>query len=71
MIVYVWDDTAKGNLEMISNNNCEIIKRDSKSIYNAIKYLLDNPEAMKKLGDTPALNFADKQTTINNIEKTF
>lgn len=56
---------------MISNNNGEIIKRDSKSIYNAIKYLLDNPEAMKKLGDTPALNFADKQTTINNIEKTF
>lgn len=61
----------KGNMEMISNNNGVIIKRDSKSIYNAIKYLLDNPETMKKLGDTPALNFVDKQTTINKLEKMF
>lgn len=60
------------NLEMIANSeNGLIIERDSESIYNALKQLLDNPELIKRLGDTPALNFVDKQTTINNIEKTF
>lgn len=62
----------KGNLEMISDGeNGIIVERDSESIYKAVKQLLDNPEMLKRLGDTPALNFVDKQTTINNIEKTF
>ena len=62
----------KGNLEMISDGkNGLVIKRDSESIYKALKQLLDNPEMMKKIGDTPAINFTEKQVTINNIEKTF
>lgn len=62
----------KGNLEMISDGkNGLIINRDSESIYKALKQLLDNPELCKRLGETPALNFVDKQTTINDIEKTF
>ena len=48
-----------------------VINRDSESIYKAVKQLLDNPEMLKELGNTPAINFVDKQTTINNIEKTF
>lgn len=62
----------KGNLEMISDGkNGLIINRDSESIYKALKQLLDNPELLSRLGETPALNFIDKQTTINDIEKTF
>lgn len=62
----------KANLEMIADGeNGLAINRDSQSIYKAVKYLLDNPEIMTKLGRTPALNFVDKQTTLNNLEKTF
>ena len=62
----------KGNLEMIeSGKNGIIINRDSDSIYKAIKQLLDNPDMINQLGSAPALNYIDKQTTINNIEKTF
>ena len=62
----------KGNLEMIADGeNGLVVNRDSESIYKAVKQLLDNPEMLKRLGDTPALNFVDKKTTINNIEKTF
>ena len=59
-------------LEMIADGkNGLVINRDSESIYKAVKQLLDNPEMLKELGNTPAINFVDKQTTINNIEKTF
>ncbi len=62
----------KSNLEMIADNeNGLIIERKSKNIYMALKQLLDNPEQINRLGNTPALNFIDKQTTINDIEKTF
>lgn len=62
----------KGNLEMIADGkNGLVIKRDSESIYKAVKKLLDDAQLMKKLGEEPALNFVDKQTTIKNIEKTF
>lgn len=59
-------------LEMIADGkNGLVINRDSENIYKAVKQLLDNPEMLKELGNTPAINFVDKQTTINNIEKTF
>lgn len=59
-------------LEMIADGkNGLVINRDSESIYKAVKQLLDNSEMLKELGNTPAINFVDKQTTINNIEKTF
>lgn len=62
----------KGNLEMIADGeNGLVVNRDSESIYKAVKQLLDNSEMLKELGNTPAINFVDKQTTINNIEKTF
>mgnify|MGYP006357841521 CR=1 FL=1 len=62
----------KSNFEMIADGeNGLIINRDSNSIYQAVKYLLDNPEKIAEFGNTPALNFVEKQTTINNIEKTF
>ncbi len=59
-------------LEMVSDNeNGLIIERNKESIYNAVKYLLDNPEILENLGNTQALNYVDKQTTINKLEKTF
>lgn len=59
-------------LEMIDDGkNGIIINHDSDSIYKAIKQLLDNPDMINRLGSAPALNYIDKQTTINNIEKTF
>jgi glycosyltransferase involved in cell wall biosynthesis len=62
----------KGNLEMIADGkNGLVINRDSESIYKAVKQLLDDAQLLKKLGEEPALNFVDKQTTIKNIEKTF
>lgn len=62
----------KGNLEMIADGkNGLIIDRNSESIYRAVKQLLDNPEMVKELGNTPAINFVDKQTTIKNLEKMF
>lgn len=62
----------KSNLEMISHGeNGLIVERNKESIYNAVKYLLDNPEMMEILGNTQALNYVEKQTTINELEKTF
>ncbi len=62
----------KGNLEMISNEkNGIIIERNSESIYKAVKQLIDNPELLIEIGNTPAINFVDKKTTINNLEKMF
>ncbi len=62
----------KSNLEMIIHGkNGLIVERNKESIYNAVKQLLDNPEMMEILGNTPALNYVDKQTTINELEKTF
>ncbi len=62
----------KSNIEMISHgNNGLIIERNKESIYKAVKYLLDNPEMITKLGNVPSLNFVDKQTTIKELEKTF
>ena len=62
----------KSNLEMIANDeNGLVINRDSNSIYQAVKYLLDNPEKIAELGNVPSLNFVDKQTTIKELEKTF
>lgn len=59
-------------LEMVADGeNGLVVNRDSECIYKAVKQLLDNPEMLKELGNTPAINFVDKQTTINNIEKTF
>ena len=58
--------------EMIADGeNGLIINRDSNSIYQAVKYLLDNPEKIAEFGNTPALNFVEKQTTIKELEKTF
>lgn len=62
----------KSNLEMIAHGeNGLIVERNKESIYNAVKQLLDNPEMMEILGNTLALNYVDKQTTINELEKTF
>ncbi|MBR2954342.1 MAG: glycosyltransferase [Clostridia bacterium] len=62
----------KSNLEMIAHGkNGLIVERNKESIYKAVKYLLDNPEMMEKLGNMPALNYVEKQTTINELEKTF
>ncbi len=62
----------KSNLEMIANGeNGLVINRDSNSIYQAVKYLLDNFEKIAELGNVPSLNFVDKQTTIKELEKTF
>ncbi len=59
-------------LEMIADGkNGLVVNRDSESIYKAVKQLLDNLKMLKELGNTSAINFVDKQTTINNIEKTF
>ena len=59
-------------LEMISDKeNGLIIERNKESIYKAVKYLLDNPEMMEILGNIPTLNYVDKQTTTNELEKTF
>ena len=58
-------------LEMIEDyKNGLIIERNSESIYNAVKELLDNKELLEKLGQTPAINFKEKQETIKEIEKT-
>ena len=35
----------------------------------AVKQLLDDAQLLKKLGEEPALNFVDKQTTINNLNQ--
>jgi len=60
-----------GNLEMIKDQeNGLIIDRNSESIYNAVKKLLDNKELLERLGQAPALNFKEKQETIKEIEKT-
>lgn len=60
-----------GNKEMIEHKtNGLIIKRDSKSIYNAVKELLDDKELLKRLSLSPALNYKTKQETIKEIEKT-
>ncbi len=62
----------QSNLEMIANGeNGLIVNRDGNSIYQAVKYLLDNPEKIAELGNVPSLNFVDKQTTIKELEKTF
>ncbi len=62
----------KGNLEMIADReNGLVVERDGNSIYIAVKQLLDAPEMMKKLGNSPAINFKHKQETIKEIEKTF
>ena len=58
-------------LEMIEDHkNGLIIERNSESIYNAVKKLLDNKELLETLGQAPALNFKEKQETIKEIEKT-
>ncbi len=60
-----------GNKEMIEDHkNGLIIERNSESIYKAVKELLDNKELLEKLGQTPAINFKEKQETIKEIEKT-
>ena len=60
-----------GNLEMIKDHeNGLIIERNSESIYNAVKKLLDNKELLETLGQAPALNFKEKQETVKEIEKT-
>ena len=60
-----------GNKEMIEDHtNGLIIERNSESIYNAVKELLDDKELLEKLGQAPAINFKEKQETIKEIEKT-
>ncbi|MBE6786756.1 MAG: glycosyltransferase [Ruminococcaceae bacterium] len=62
----------KSNLEMISDQeNGIVVSRDSESIYTAVKSLLDNPSLLKKLSETPSLNFITKKETIERIEATF
>lgn len=58
-------------LEMIEDHkNGLIIERNSESIYNAVKKLLDNKELLERLGQASALNFKEKQETVKEIEKT-
>lgn len=60
-----------GNLEMIADQNGIVISRDSQSIYNAVKKLLDTPPLLRRLSETPALNFVTKKETLERIEATF
>ena len=58
-------------LEMIEHNkNGLIVERNSNSIYEALKTLLDDDKLRKKLGETPANNFVSKDETIQAIEYT-
>lgn len=59
-------------LEMIADHkNGVVVSRDSQSIYLAAKFLLDNPQLLKTLSETPALNFVTKKETLERIEATF
>ena len=57
------------NMEMIENGeNGLIIERNSESIYEAIKILVDNKEFRTMLGNAPSKNYVSKETIIKKIE---
>lgn len=60
------------NFEMIRDGiNGLLVNRDSIEIYRAVKYLLDNKEKMKVLGETPVLGQISNKTIMRDIEMLF
>lgn len=60
------------NLEMITDmENGVVVKRNSEDIYRGVKYLLDNPSARLRIGQTAVKGPANNQQIIEEIEKCF
>lgn len=60
------------NKEMIEDGvNGLVIERSSDAIYEAVKYLLDNPEKMKELGMAPMKGSATNKEIMAEIEELF
>lgn len=58
-------------LEMIEHNkNGLIVERNSDSIYEAIKILVEDGDLREKLGNSPANNYVEKIETVKAIENT-
>jgi hypothetical protein len=57
---------------MISDGkNGLLVNRESIAIYRAIKYLLDNKEKMRALGEAPVLGEISNKTIMRDIEMLF